>query len=300
MNFCSMVKFSSVALLSASFLAACDAGKTETTKSVIVYYSQQGHTKTLVDLFQQKTHADVVKLEMVKDYPEEYNATIEAVRAEKAAGTFPELKNAKVDLSKYDTVYVGYPIWFGTFAPPIHTFLDSTDLSGKVVVNFCNFGSGGRKASTFDLHALEPNAKIVGSYGITQKRLNAGFASGEIDGFLAGLGAGSNDIIAGSNGVASNVAPAEVPAGAPAAGAYTKFRPLASEDSAAFIEATKDYGYLHLEPESVSTQIVAGLNYLFICTATEPTGAKVKKEMRVFRPLPGRGDIQMLNVENAD
>lgn len=251
------------------------------SKSVVVYFSQNGATKKLAEIFQKAKSADAVELKLVTAYPSTYDSTIAAVKAQRDAKQWPVLENAKVVLDKYDTVYLGYPIMFGSFAPPIYTFLDSNDLSGKVVVPFCTYGSGGRKASAAELKTLEPNANVTLAYGISNKRMmaenGAEVAAKEVEGFFADLETGKTDEML--------------------MGGFSEQRPLAAEDSAVFAEATKDYAYLGLKPLSVSTQIVAGTNYLFVCEMNAFGGPAVQTNVKIFKPLPDRGAAELIVVE---
>jgi flavodoxin len=251
------------------------------SKSVVVYYSQNGATKKLAEIFQKAKDASAVELRLVTPYPSTYDSTIVAVKAQREGKQWPALENAKVELAKYDTVYLGYPIMFGTFAPPIYTFLDSNDLSGKVVVPFCTYGSGGRKASAAELKTLEPGANVTLAYGISNKRMNAEngaeVAASEVEAFFGNLETGKTDEML--------------------MGGFSEQRPLAAEDSAVFAEATKDYAYLGLRPLSVSTQIVAGTNYLFVCEMKAFGGPATQTNVKIFKPLPGRGVAEMIVVE---
>ena len=261
--------------------AVAPASTPAPTKSVVVYYSQNGATKKLAEIFTKAKNADAVELKLVTAYPFTYDSTIAAVKAERDSKQWPALENAKVDLAKYDTVYLGYPIMFGTFTPPIYTFLDSNDLSGKVVVPFCTYGSGGRKASAAELKTLEPNANVTLAYGISNKRITAEngaeVATKEVKGFFADLETGKTDEMF--------------------VGGYSEQRPLTAEDSAVFAEATKDYAYLGLKPLSVSTQVVAGTNYLFVCEMKAFGGPATQTNVKIFKPLPGQGAAELIVVE---
>ena len=250
-------------------------------KSVVVYYSQNGATKKLAEIFAKAKNADAVELKLVTAYPSTYDSTIAAVMAQRESKQWPALENAKPELAKYDTVYLGYPIMFGTFAPPIYTFLDSNDLGGKVVVPFCTYGSGGRKASAAELKTLEPNANVTLAYGISNKRITAEngaeVATKEVENFFADLAAGKTDEML--------------------VGGYSEQRPLAAEDSAVFAEATKDYAYLGLKPLSVATQVVAGTNYLFVCEMKAFGGPATQTNVKIFKPLPGQGAAELIVVE---
>ena len=250
-------------------------------KSVVVYYSQNGATKKLAEIFAKAKNADAVELKLVTAYPSTYDSTVAAVMAQRESKQWPALENAKPELAKYDTVYLGYPIMFGTFAPPIYTFLDSNDLGGKVVVPFCTYGSGGRKASAAELKTLEPNANVTLAYGISNKRITAEngaeVATKEVENFFADLAAGKTDEML--------------------VGGYSEQRPLAAEDSAVFAEATKDYAYLGLKPLSVATQVVAGTNYLFVCEMKAFGGPATQTNVKIFKPLPGQGAAELIVVE---
>ena len=260
---------------------AAEAAAPQATKSLVVYYSQTGATKKLAGILKQAVNADEFELQMVTAYPSTYDSTIAAVGAQRESKQWPALVNAKADLAKYDTVYLGYPIMFGSFAPPVYTFLDSNDLSGKVVVPFCTYGSGGRKASAAELKTLEPNANVTLAYGISNKRITAengdSIAKAEVETFLADLAAGKTDEML--------------------MGGFSEQRPLTAEDSAVFATATKDYAYLKLSPLSVATQVVAGTNYLFVCMTSGFNRPPTETMVKIFRPLPGRGEPELIVME---
>lgn len=65
-----------------------------------------------------------------------------------------------IDLSAYDTVIIGYPIWWGTMPRIINTFLDTYDLSGKTVLPFCTSGGSGVSSSVSDIRSAEPGANV--------------------------------------------------------------------------------------------------------------------------------------------
>ena len=261
--------------------AAETAAQPAVSKSVVVYFSQTGTTKKLAGVMKQAVNADEIELKLVTPYPSTYDSTIAVVGAQRESKQWPALENAKLDLAKYDTVYLGYPIMFGSFAPPIYSFLDSNDLSGKVVVPFCTYGSGGRKASAAELKTLEPNANVTLAMGVSNKRMiredGDSIAKVEVETFLANLAAGKTDEML--------------------MGGYSEQRSLTAEDSAVFVAATKDYAYLNLTPLSVSTQVVAGMNYLFLCEMKAFGGAAVQTNVKVFKPLPGRGEPELIVVE---
>ena len=125
-------------------------------KALVLFYSQTGTTKTVAEELQKQLGAD-----------------IESVEADKPI---------KSNLSKYDVIFLGYPIWSGTYATPMATVIKSNDFAGKTIVPFCTFGSGGLNTSSDALKQALPKATIKQGYGVRAARIAS--ASKEIDRFL--------------------------------------------------------------------------------------------------------------------
>ena len=140
-------------------------------------------------------------------------------------------------------VFIGYPIWFGTYAPPIGTFLKQVDLSGKKIVPFCTFGSGGLDSSTKDLYKVEPKATILEGYGVRAARLDA--MPKEVDQFLK-----AGKFIEGE------YTPLED---------FTEQQPVSETETAIFDAATGDYPMMHAKAESFGKRTIpGGMEYLFV------------------------------------
>lgn len=114
-------------------------------KILVVYFSRSGNTREIANHIKELTGGDQVEVQLVNPYPAEYNACTEVAKKEKENNARPELKTKIKDMDKYDIVFVGFPNWWGTMPMPIMTFLESYDLSGKVLVPFCTHGGGGEQ-----------------------------------------------------------------------------------------------------------------------------------------------------------
>ena len=114
------------------------------TKPLVVYWSwsETHNTKVVAEMLQQKTGADIALIEMVTPYPNDFGSVMQLGQRDLQQPKAPAIKEMNLDLSKYDPIYVGTPIWFSTFAPPVRTFLQSYDLKGKTVALFCTHGQG--------------------------------------------------------------------------------------------------------------------------------------------------------------
>ena len=151
-------------------------------KVLVLYYSETGSTKTVAVELQKQLGADIESIECVKPYSGNFQETIQRGQREMQGGQWPELKALKSNLSKYDVIFLGYPIWFGTYANPIQTLVRNNDFAGKTIVPFCTFGSGGLNTSSDALKKALPKAKIQNGYGVRTARVAS--ASKELDRFL--------------------------------------------------------------------------------------------------------------------
>ena len=151
-------------------------------KSLVLYYSETGTTKSVAQELQQQLGADIEGIECVEPYSGNFQETIQRSQRERQSGQTPAIKPLKSDIKAYDVIFIGYPIWFGTYAMPIATLVKQFDFAGKTIVPFCTFGSGGLNTSTDALRQALPKAKIQKGYGVRTARVMA--AAKELDRFL--------------------------------------------------------------------------------------------------------------------
>lgn len=134
------------------------------SKALVVYFSCTGNTKSVSEKIAQLTEADLYEIVPERPYTDDdldYNN--DDCRANKEMNddsARPEIGSEEIDLSGYDTVYIGYPIWWGTMPKIINTFLDFYDLSGKIIMPFCTSGSSGIAQSVSDIMNEEPDADV--------------------------------------------------------------------------------------------------------------------------------------------
>jgi flavodoxin len=114
------------------------------TKPLVVYWtwSETHNTKVVAEMLQEKTGADLKLIEMVTPYPNDFGSVMQLGQRDLAQPKAPAIKEMDLDLTQYDPIYVGTPIWFSTYAPPVRTFLQSYDFTGKTVALFCTHGQG--------------------------------------------------------------------------------------------------------------------------------------------------------------
>lgn len=186
-----MKKNYALIMLAAVCMVACSNGKkTNTeepkTRTLVLYYSQTGATQRVAEEIGKQLGADVVALELEQPYDGTFEQTIERCQKEKADGVLPTLKKLDLNMDEYDVVFLGFPVWFGTYATPIAALLKDQTFEGKKLVPFCTFGSGGLQECTEHLRKALPKAEVADGYGIRNARLEA--VEKEVERFLVERG----------------------------------------------------------------------------------------------------------------
>ena len=138
----------------------------ETAKTLVVYFSATGNTKAVAGEIARLTGADLYEIVPAVPYTDDdlnyNNNNCRANQEMNEASARPAIGSRAIDVSSYDIVFIGYPIWWGTMPRIINTFLDTYDLSGKAVLPFCTSGSSGIAQSVSDIRAAEPAADVRG------------------------------------------------------------------------------------------------------------------------------------------
>ncbi|MBT8308271.1 MAG: flavodoxin [Maribacter sp.] len=145
-----------------------DAGKEQWQKSeniLIVFLSRTNNTKAVAELIQNKVGGDLVAVELENPYPENYNAIVKQVAHENETGFLPPLKT-KVDMSRYNTIFLGFPTWGMQLPPPMKSFLHKNNLSGKTVIPFNTHGGYGVGSSFKAVKELCPYSNVLNGFTI--------------------------------------------------------------------------------------------------------------------------------------
>lgn len=144
------------------------------SRILIVYYSRKGenywggsikklakgNTEIVAETIAEAVGGDLFEVDTVKPYSEDYHTCTEEAKRELNANARPELKKYMDSLDGYDTIFVGYPNWWGTMPMAMFTFLEKYDLGGKKIVPFCtNEGSGMGRSET-DLKKICTGASV--------------------------------------------------------------------------------------------------------------------------------------------
>ena len=128
---------------------------------LIAYYSRTGTTREVANQIRARVRGDLFELKTAHSYPAEYRATTNQAKRELNEGFRPALVGQIADMGTYDTVFIGFPNWWGTLPMAFFTFLEQYELAGKTVIPFCTHEGSQFGRSLEDLRARCGNARIL-------------------------------------------------------------------------------------------------------------------------------------------
>ena len=148
--------------------------------NLIVYYSRKGenywngniknlkkgNTEIVAEFIKNAVGGDLFEVDTIKPYPADYYACIDEAKKELRANARPAIKGYVDDISKYDTIFVGYPNWWGQMPMCMCTFLEHYDLTGKKIAPFCTNEGSGMGSSERQLKNICNGANVVSGLSI--------------------------------------------------------------------------------------------------------------------------------------
>jgi len=139
----------------------------------------KGNTKIVAEIIAEKVGADLFEIKPVKNYPTNYKECTQVASQEKAKKLRPEIVGKVENFEDYDTIFLGYPIWYGDAPMVIYTFLESYDFAGKNIVPFCTHGGSGLSSTDQQFTLACPNAKILQGFEIRGATAQKNFSETE-------------------------------------------------------------------------------------------------------------------------
>ena len=104
---------------------------------------EEGNTSIIAHMIAEQTGADLFEIEAVTPYPTSQSELLEVSQQEMADNARPEIAGTVDNMEDYDTIFIGYPNWWGDMPMIVYNFLESYDLSDKTIVPFCTHGGSG-------------------------------------------------------------------------------------------------------------------------------------------------------------
>ena len=176
---------------------ACGQNKSNMNqKALVIFFSHAGenysvgnikvgNTKIVADYISEITGANQFEIVAEKDYDMPYMDLIKVAQDEAKAGELPAYKG-DVDVTPYDVVFIGGPIWWGTYPQVMFTFFKDHDLSGKTVIPFTTHEGSGLASTVQDVKKAWPKATVKDGFAIYGHEVRTGRA--KVEKWLKGLG----------------------------------------------------------------------------------------------------------------
>ena len=152
-----------MSLLPTGVTAQDTTGKGQLTNSkiLIVYLSRTNNTRAVAQMIHDRVGGNLVALELMQPYPEDYQSIVQQVGKEISSGYLPPLQTQISHMEQYDTVFIGFPTWAMQLPPPIKSFLSAYNLKGKTVIPFNTHGGYGVGSGFRDLKAACTGCKVL-------------------------------------------------------------------------------------------------------------------------------------------
>ena len=160
--------------------------ETDELSTLVVYFSNSGNTEILANFIHNYVGGDIVALEPTVAYPEDYNNLLDVAQEEQQSDARPEFNDLNIDIEDYDTIFIGYPNWWGDMPMIIYTFFDTYDLSGKTIAPFNTSGGSGLSRTVETIRELEPDATVTDGFTVLGDNVNR--AMSDVEEWIDSLG----------------------------------------------------------------------------------------------------------------
>lgn len=173
----------------------------DSAKSLVIYFSQPdnvddstvvidgetlGNTQYMAYVIQEYTQSNIFRIVPKVPYPTIHSEIVDIASDEKARSARPEILDEIDGFEQYDTVFVGYPNWWGDMPMILYTLFDKYDFAGKTIIPFNTHGGSGFSGTVGTIRELERGATVLDGMSISRNRIED--AKDEIVSWLIGLG----------------------------------------------------------------------------------------------------------------
>lgn len=150
----------------------------DSSRTLVAYFSrtgenygvgviEKGNTEIVAEMIAEQTGADLFHIETVTPYPDDYDECTAVAQRERQENARPELTATVENMDSYDTVFLGYPIWYGDMPMAVYTFLESYDWSGKTIIPFSTHAGSGLGGTESRIASACPNAELLSGFTIS-------------------------------------------------------------------------------------------------------------------------------------
>ena len=184
------------ALLGLNMTANSQENTNNMKKSIVIFFShagdnyavgniEVGNTKIVANYISEIAGADQFEIVTHKYDGMAYTPLIKLAQDEANRGELPPYEGAAPDLTQYDTVFIGGPVWWGTYPQVMFTLIKDINLDGKTVIPFTTHEGSGLASCARDVKKAFPKANVTGEFSIYGHEVRTGRA--KVEKWLNGL-----------------------------------------------------------------------------------------------------------------
>ena len=138
----------------------------DSSKVIIISFSKSGNTRMISDYINKSTKITLYNIKPKNSYPSSYDETLKIAENEQNTNARPEIDNPLTDISNYDIILLGYPLWYGHLPNIVITQLELLDLENKEIYPFNTHGSSGISNSVNDIKKYASDANVHNGFPI--------------------------------------------------------------------------------------------------------------------------------------
>lgn len=169
-----------------SNLSSAWAASSKGDNMLILYFSHSGNTRKVAEQIHGRVGGDMIELTTVTPYPRDYDAVVDQAQQEQQNNARPPIATEIPNLEKYDTIFIGFPNWWGTIPMPFFTLLEKYDVGSRTIIPFCTHEGTRFGRSEQDIKRLCPQARMLEGFEVRGSR--AGGAQRNVDAWLRKIG----------------------------------------------------------------------------------------------------------------
>lgn len=148
--------------------------------SVVVQNGEAvGNMQFMAEAIQQAVGGDLFRIETEEEYPLEHDPLVDQAADEQSENARPALSTHIENLENYDTIFVGYPNWWGDMPQPMYSFFEEYDFAGKTIIPFNSHGGSGFSDTISTIEDMQPDAAVVED-GLTISRNDVAVSNQEV------------------------------------------------------------------------------------------------------------------------
>lgn len=143
----------------------------EANSTVVIDGEVLGNTQYMAYVIQDTLGADIFRIEPETPYPTEHEVLVDLALEEQNDNARPAIKDSIADLEQYDTIFLGYPNWWGDMPMILYSFLEEYDFSGKTIIPFNTHGGSGFSNTISSIREEKPDAEVMDGLSISRNRI---------------------------------------------------------------------------------------------------------------------------------